>query len=273
MAPRSPSLPAPKSSTRASFEWSLGTPFVTGARRSELLDRYLLVSQLAPQLQHVIDLVRPVYGVTVTSVVACGNLPDLRSLAMLLIEEMDFEVETLDSAELLDPDVVGCACARRSRRSNSPPRSHRRARTACPFTRKARRPPRRADPPAAHDSATSLARRAAAESGGGRRVRVLHRLVRAAGVRLVAARSSSPTASTHPATAVVDAGWQRSGLPELRAEATTGALVRAWLRHRHRFRSRAPDAVNEPTIVRQGSRRIPRQTSPASSHCRPSMAS
>ena len=43
---------------------------------------------------------------TVTSVVACGNLPDLRSLAMLLIEEMDIEVETLDSTELLDPGVT-----------------------------------------------------------------------------------------------------------------------------------------------------------------------
>ena len=41
---------------------------VSRARVPELLDRYLLVSQLAPQLQHVIDLVRPVYGVTVTSV-------------------------------------------------------------------------------------------------------------------------------------------------------------------------------------------------------------
>jgi len=86
------------------FEWSLGTPF-SGAH-SELLDRYLLVSQIAPQLQHVIDLVRPVYGATVSSVVACGNLPNLRSLAMLLIEEMDIEVETLDSAELLDPSLA-----------------------------------------------------------------------------------------------------------------------------------------------------------------------
>jgi len=86
------------------FEWSLGTPF--SGTRSELLDRYLLVSQIAPQLQHDIDLVRPVHGATVTSVVACGNLPNLRSLTMLLIEEMDLEVETLDSAELLDPGVV-----------------------------------------------------------------------------------------------------------------------------------------------------------------------
>ncbi len=86
------------------FAWPLGTPF-TGAR-SELLDRYLLVSQIAPQLQHVIDLVRPVNGVTVTSVAVCGNLPELRSLAMLLIEEMDIEVETLDSTELLDRGVT-----------------------------------------------------------------------------------------------------------------------------------------------------------------------
>ena len=86
------------------FEWPLGTPF--GGERSALLDRYLLVSQLAPQLQHVIDLVRPVNGVTVTSVLVSGNLPDLRSLAMLLIEEMDIEVETLDSAELLEPGAA-----------------------------------------------------------------------------------------------------------------------------------------------------------------------
>lgn len=88
-------------------EWSLGTPF-TGAR-SELLDRYLIVSQIAPQLEHVIRLVRPVYGVTVTTVVACGNLPNLRSLAMLLIQEMDLEVETLDSDELLDPSMASGA--------------------------------------------------------------------------------------------------------------------------------------------------------------------
>ena len=87
-----------------SFEWPLGAPF-TGAR-PELLDRYLLVSQLAPQLQHAIGLVRPVYGVAVTSIVACGNLPGLRSLAMLLIQEMDFEVETLDSADLLEPGAA-----------------------------------------------------------------------------------------------------------------------------------------------------------------------
>ena len=60
------------------FEWSLGVPF-TGAR-SELLDRYLIVSQLAPQLQHLIELAGPVYHAPVSSVVVCGSLPDLRSL-------------------------------------------------------------------------------------------------------------------------------------------------------------------------------------------------
>lgn len=89
------------------FEWPLGTPFTKRqGPRAELLDRYLLVSQIAPQLKHVIDLVRPAYGVRVTSIVACGNLPNLRSLAMLLIEELDIEVDTLDSAELLEPSVA-----------------------------------------------------------------------------------------------------------------------------------------------------------------------
>jgi hypothetical protein len=82
------------------FEWPLGRPF-SGAH-PEQLERYLVVSQLAPQLQHIIQLVRPVYGVQVSSVVLCGNLPNLRSLSMLLIEELDIEVETLDSTDLLD---------------------------------------------------------------------------------------------------------------------------------------------------------------------------
>jgi hypothetical protein len=82
------------------FDWPLGRPF--SGSRSEIFERYLLVSQLAPELKHLIDLVKPVHGVQVTSVLACGNLPNLRSLSMLLIEEMDIEVETLDSTDLLD---------------------------------------------------------------------------------------------------------------------------------------------------------------------------
>jgi hypothetical protein len=80
------------------FDWPLGRPF--GGSRSELLERYLVIAQLAPQLQHLIDLVR---SVQVGSIVLCGNLPDMRSISMLLIDELDVEVETLDSADLLGP--------------------------------------------------------------------------------------------------------------------------------------------------------------------------
>jgi hypothetical protein len=88
-----------------SFEWPLGRPFRLS--RPELLERYLLVAQLAPQIQHLIELVRPVYGARVSSVLVSGTLPDLRSLAMLLTEEMDIEVETLDSPDLVEPNLSG----------------------------------------------------------------------------------------------------------------------------------------------------------------------
>jgi hypothetical protein len=86
------------------FEWTLGEPF-SGAR-SELLERYLVISQVAPHLKHLIELVAPVYNAAVSSAVLCGDLPDLRSLSMLLIEEMDLEVETLDSGETFAPGVA-----------------------------------------------------------------------------------------------------------------------------------------------------------------------
>ena len=38
-------------------------------------------------------------GAAVDGIVTCGNLPNLRSLMMPLIEELDMEVETLDSLE------------------------------------------------------------------------------------------------------------------------------------------------------------------------------
>ena len=86
-----------------SFEWPLGQSFRQA--RPELFERYLLVSQLAPQLEHLIELVRPVYGAHVASVLVSGTVPNLRSLAMLLIEELDIEVETLDSADFLEPNL------------------------------------------------------------------------------------------------------------------------------------------------------------------------
>ena len=42
------------------------------------------------------------HGAAVGTIVTCGNLPDLRSITLPLIEEMDMEVETLDSLEGLD---------------------------------------------------------------------------------------------------------------------------------------------------------------------------
>lgn len=65
----------------------------------QLLQRYLFVAHLAPELQHGIDVVRAAHGIAVECAVTCGDLPDLRSLTMPLIEEVDLEVETLDSLE------------------------------------------------------------------------------------------------------------------------------------------------------------------------------
>jgi hypothetical protein len=68
----------------------------------QLLQRYTLVSHLAPELQHGMAVVLAQHGVTVDGAVTCGDLPDIRSLAMPLIEELDLEVETLDTLEGLD---------------------------------------------------------------------------------------------------------------------------------------------------------------------------
>ena len=65
----------------------------------QLLQRYSIVAHLAPEVRQGIESVRRKYGALVDSVVTCGDLPDLRSLTMPLIEELDLEVETLDSAE------------------------------------------------------------------------------------------------------------------------------------------------------------------------------
>jgi hypothetical protein len=77
--------------------------------REELLQRYLLVAHLAPELRHGFDVVGSERGVTVDAIVTCGGLPDLRSLTMPLIEELDMEVETLDSfdgLDLVDPTMA-----------------------------------------------------------------------------------------------------------------------------------------------------------------------
>ena len=68
----------------------------------QLLQRYLFVAHLAPQIQRGIAVVGRQWGARVDSVALCGDLPDLRLLAKPLHEELGLTVETLDSLEELD---------------------------------------------------------------------------------------------------------------------------------------------------------------------------
>ena len=80
-----------------SFPWVYREDLTTG--RAQALQRYSLVAHVAPEISHGIDVVRAEHGLAIQSIVTCGDLPDLRSLTMPLIEELDLEVETLDSTE------------------------------------------------------------------------------------------------------------------------------------------------------------------------------
>jgi hypothetical protein len=79
------------------FAWKYS--FGAVGPRAEMLQRYSLVSHLAPELRRGIALVRSSHGAIVERAITCGDLPDLRSLTMPLIEELDLEVDTLDSTE------------------------------------------------------------------------------------------------------------------------------------------------------------------------------
>ena len=79
------------------FEWTYKTAIMSG--KAQLLQRYSLVAQLAPEVRRGIAAVRSGRGIMVEAAVTCGDLPDLRSLTMPLIEELDLEVETLDSTD------------------------------------------------------------------------------------------------------------------------------------------------------------------------------
>jgi hypothetical protein len=78
------------------FDWHY-SPGAT--QRAELLQRYSLVAHLAIEVRHGIDVVSAEHGRRVNAIVTCGDLPDLRSLTMPLIEELDIEVETLDTLD------------------------------------------------------------------------------------------------------------------------------------------------------------------------------
>jgi hypothetical protein len=66
---------------------------------AQLLQRYVLISHIAPELDHGFKIVRETHSAPVGLIVTCGSLPELRSLTLPLIEELDVEVETLDSTD------------------------------------------------------------------------------------------------------------------------------------------------------------------------------
>ena len=65
--------------------------------QANLLRRYLYVAQLVPELRHARDTIEKRYGTGIAVAITSGNEPDLRSLTMPLIQELDIEFETLDS--------------------------------------------------------------------------------------------------------------------------------------------------------------------------------
>jgi hypothetical protein len=75
--------------------------------QARLLQRYSQVAFIAPELRQAVVTVAQ-NGGKVDTVVTCGNLPDLRSLTMPLIEELDLEVETLDSFDglVMTPELM-----------------------------------------------------------------------------------------------------------------------------------------------------------------------
>jgi len=79
-----------------SFAWDSSIGAIGSQAR--LLQRYSLVAHLSPEVKRAMLEARKA-GTPVDAVVTCGNLADLRALTMPLIEELDVEVETLDSLE------------------------------------------------------------------------------------------------------------------------------------------------------------------------------
>lgn len=77
------------------FSWAIKA----SERRAQphLLRRYLYVAQLAPELRRAMDVVRQQYGTRIELAITCGNIPDLRSLTLPLVEELKIEFKTLDS--------------------------------------------------------------------------------------------------------------------------------------------------------------------------------
>lgn len=80
-----------------SFPWPYREDLKTAT--AQALQRYSLVAHVAPEINHGLEVVAAEHGISVQSIVTCGDLPELRSLTMPLMEELDLEVETLDSTD------------------------------------------------------------------------------------------------------------------------------------------------------------------------------
>ena len=78
------------------FDWHY-SPAAT--QRAELLQRYSLVAHLRRKSGTASTSCARNTARRVNAIVTCGDLPDLRSLTMPLIEELDIEVETLDTLD------------------------------------------------------------------------------------------------------------------------------------------------------------------------------
>ena len=79
-----------------SFAWNSNVG--SSGSQARLLQRYSLVAFLEPEIRRAMNAARE-KGAPIDAIVTCGNLPEIRSLTMPLIEELDVEVESLDSLE------------------------------------------------------------------------------------------------------------------------------------------------------------------------------
>jgi hypothetical protein len=67
--------------------------------QANLLRRYLYVAQLTPELRRAMQTAEEQHQATIGFALVCGTVPDLRSLTMSLIRELDLEMDTLDSID------------------------------------------------------------------------------------------------------------------------------------------------------------------------------
>jgi hypothetical protein len=88
-----------------SFAWDSNVG--SSGSQARLLQRYSLVAFLAPEIRRAMSAARE-KGTPIDAIVTCGNLPEIRSLTMPLIEELDVEIESLDSLDglIVKPDAT-----------------------------------------------------------------------------------------------------------------------------------------------------------------------